>query len=83
MKLVRNCLVCNKKLHISLTKDRKIPKRFYYFGKTKLPVGKGIWKKIGKSTALRPFIDKVTIARWTGKEKEIEYWECGRCFKNY
>jgi len=82
MKLIRNCIICGKRLNINLAKDRKVPRHFYYFGKMKLPVGKGRWKKVGKSTVLSPAIDKITVAKWTGKEKEIEYWECNRCAKD-
>ena len=50
----------------------------HYFGEMKIPVGKGEWKKIGTTKTLEKEID---VVKWTGKKKEIEYWECNDCFE--
>jgi rRNA pseudouridine-1189 N-methylase Emg1 (Nep1/Mra1 family) len=78
----RNCIICGRKLDIKLSKENKIPRNFYYFGRMKLPMGKGRWKKVGETTLLKPIQEKTDILKWTGKKKEIEYWECGKCFRN-
>ena len=45
----------------------------------KVPIrSTGKYKKIGTS---RLFGKKVEIVKWTGKEKEVEYWECNKCYE--
>ena len=51
-----------------------------YFGKMKIPIGKGKWKKVGTTTILKPIQERTDIVKWTGKQKEVEYWECDKCF---
>jgi len=52
----------------------------HYFGKLKLPIeGTGEWKKTGKMKLGKSSHD---VVKWTGKEKEIEYWECNECFED-
>ena len=44
----------------------------------KVPIkGTGEYKKIGTTKLLKM---KDDIVGWTGKEKEIEYWECNECY---
>lgn len=73
----RKCAVCGKKLEIKVYKNRKY-EGGYYFGKIDIPVGKGEWRKIGKSQLLGKLVD---VVEWNGKEKKVEYWECERCFR--
>lgn len=43
-----------------------------------VPIGEGKYKKIGT----RKFSGtKVTIVKWTGKKREVEYWECEKCYQ--
>lgn len=72
----RRCIVCGKKITIHLYPDRHYHGG-HYFRKMKIPIGKGKYKKIG-STKLGK--KKVDVVKWTGKEKEIEYWECEACY---
>ena len=45
----------------------------------KLPVkGTGKYKKVGKTRIGKM---KVDVVKWTGKEKEVEYWECNKCYE--
>lgn len=76
--MIRECVVCGKKLHIKLDKNNKISGG-YYFGKMKLPIGKGEYKKVGISK-FKIAGKKVNVVKWTGKHKTIEYWECKKCF---
>lgn len=52
----------------------------HYFGKMKVPIGKGRWKKVGATTILKPIQKMTDIVEWSGKEKEVEYWECDKCY---
>ncbi len=75
-RLKRNCLACGAKINLVL--KNKIYTGGHYFGKFKLPIKPGEYKKIktakfGKS--------KFDVVKWTGKEKEVEYWECNKCFE--
>ncbi|MDO8623657.1 MAG: hypothetical protein Q7R52_05420 [archaeon] len=74
--MIKKCVVCGKKLNIKLNKDR-IYNGGYYFGKVNAPIGKGKWKKVGKTKLLGKMID---VVKWTGKNKKVEYWECKKCF---
>ena len=76
-KIKRTCVVCGKKLLITVWPDKSYSIG-YYFGKVKLPIGKGFYKKIGTSKIGKI---KANIVKWVGKEKTIEYWECKKCFK--
>ena len=50
----------------------------HYYNKIKLPIkGTGEYKKVGATKIGKHQID---VVDWTGKEKEIEYWECNECF---
>lgn len=78
--LVRRCSVCGEKMKIKLNKD----KTYFggnYFGKMKVPIGKGEWKKVGTSTILKSIQKRTDVVKWTGKEKEVEYWECNKCYE--
>lgn len=75
-RIKRSCAVCGKHINIILYADGH-HKNGYYFGKPKIPVGKGNYKKVGTSKLLGK---KVDIVKWTGKEKEVEYWECTTCY---
>ncbi len=73
----RKCLVCGKRINIVLYKDG-FYKNAHYFKKFKIPFGKGEYKKV-KTTKI--FGRKTDVIKWTGKEKEIEYWECNACYE--
>ena len=77
--MIRNCLVCGKKMNISLDKKGHYDNG-HYFGKFRVPIkGKGKYRKIGTSEILG---NKTDVVKWTGEKKEIEYWECNKCYKN-
>ncbi|MBU2561724.1 MAG: hypothetical protein KKD17_05485 [Nanoarchaeota archaeon] len=73
----RKCIVCGKRICITLQPDGTYSNG-YFFGRMKLPVkGTGKNIKIGRSKVLN-----ADIVKWTGKEKEYEYWECKDCFNS-
>ena len=75
MKIIkRKCVVCGKNLAISLNKKEYSGGNYY--GRLNLPVGRGKWVKIKPN---KLFEKETHIVRWTGKEKEVEYWECDSC----
>jgi hypothetical protein len=76
-RLNRRCAVCGRSLKITVYQDRHY-RNGHYFNTLKVPVGKGEHKKVGTS---KLFGKKVDIVKWTGKEKEVEYWECAGCFE--
>ena len=77
-KLKRMCLVCGKKIYTTVFENGKYTNG-HYFGKMKLPIeGTGEWKKTGTTKIGK---QKIGVVKWTGKEKEIEYWECNSCFE--
>lgn len=76
-RLVRKCSTCGKSIRIKTYSDGHY-NRGVYWGRLKLPVdGTGEYKKIGIS---RMFGKTVSIVKWTGKEREVEDWECNGCF---
>ena len=73
----RSCVVCGKKMKIHVK-----PSGYYspghYFGVTKVPI-KGTGKYVRTGTA--KFGKRtVGITKWTGKNKDVEYWECEKCY---
>ena len=76
-KIVRKCLVCGKSIKVKVYEDGHYNNGHYY-NKIKLPIkGTGKYKKVGTTKIGK---HKIDVADWTGKEKEIEYWECNECF---
>jgi len=76
-RLTRKCLVCGNRIRVAVYPDGHY-KGGHFFNRIKLPVkGTGKYKKTGTR---RLFGKKVAIVKWTGKEKEIEYWECDTCY---
>ena len=76
-KIVRKCIVCSKPIRIKVYEDGHYNNGHYY-NKIKLPIkGTGKYKKVGTTKIGKHQID---VVDWTGKEKEIEYWECNECF---
>lgn len=75
-KIYRTCLVCGKHLRITLYEDRHY-RNGHYYTTLKVPVGKGEYKQVGTSKLLGK---KTDIVKWTGEEKEVEYWECNTCY---
>ena len=73
----RRCVVCGKRIRIILYADG-FYRNGHYFRKMKVPIGKGEYKKVGTS---KLFGKNVNVVKWTGKEKEVEYWECEACYK--
>jgi hypothetical protein len=76
-RMVRTCTVCGKKIRLKLYQDGHY-KNGHYFGTLKVSIGKGEYKKVGNKTKVGK--EKVDVVKWTGKEKEVEYWECDECF---
>jgi len=74
----RQCGVCGKNLSIILKEDGSYSGG-YYFGKIKLPTGKGEYINMGKKKILD---SEFEVVKWTGEHKEIEYWECDKCYNN-
>lgn len=75
-KITRKCVVCGKKLSARIYLDGHY-NNGHYFGKMKLPIGKGEHRQVGKMKLGR---SNIPVVKWTGKEKEVEYWECNKCF---
>ena len=75
--IYRKCLVCGKKIRVIVYKD-KFYTGAHYFRKMKIPIGPGEYKKV-KTTKL--FGKKINVVKWVGKEKNIEYWECNKCYE--
>lgn len=76
-KIIRKCFVCGKSIRIKVYEDGHYNNGHYY-NKIKLPIeGTGDYKKVGTTKIGKHKIDFVD---WTGKKKEIEYWECKECF---
>tara|TARA_Y100000034_G_C6894699_1_gene412284 strand:+ start:867 stop:1256 length:390 start_codon:yes stop_codon:yes gene_type:complete len=73
----RKCVVCGKRIKIIVYKDGHY-NNGHYFNKLKIPIGKGQNKKVGTTKVLGKTID---VVKWTGKEKEVEYWECNKCYE--
>ncbi|MCK4491103.1 MAG: hypothetical protein KAU03_00660 [Candidatus Altiarchaeales archaeon] len=76
--MIRRCAVCGKKIKINVDENGRYDNG-HYFGKLKLPIkGTGEYKKVGTTKLLKK---QVQVVEWTGKEKEIEYWECNKCYE--
>ena len=74
----RKCVVCGRKIIIRL-KERGKYTGGHFFGKISIPIdGTGKYKTAGSMMLAG---EKVKVVKWTGKEKKIEYWECGKCFR--
>jgi len=77
--LKRKCLICGKNIHIKILDKKGNYKNAYYFGKLKIPVeGTGKYKK---TRTVKFMKKKYDVVKWTGKEKEEEYWECKKCYE--
>lgn len=76
-KIKRKCVGCGKYITVQL-KGKK-PLNAHYFGIVKVPVGKGEYIKTGKTI----MIGKIEVgeSRWTGKMREVEWWECEKCYE--
>jgi hypothetical protein len=73
----RKCVVCGKKLTIKIAHNGKYDKG-HYFGVMKIPIkGTGKYVKTGKFKFGKM---EGNVVKWTGKKKEVEYWECEKCF---
>jgi len=76
-KIRRKCAACGKRMQITLYEDRHY-RNGQYFGKMQIPIeGTGEYKKVGTTKLLGK---KTNVVKWTGKEKEVEYWECNDCY---
>lgn len=75
-KLYRRCVVCGKRIIIVVYNDRHY-RGGQYFNKFKVQVGRGEYKKVGTTKLAGR---KVNVVKWTGREKEVEYWECENCY---
>ena len=74
----RKCVVCDKNIRIILNRNGHY-NNGHYFNKLKVPIrGTGEYKRVGTS---KLFDEKVNVVKWTGKEKEVEYWECDKCYE--
>ena len=79
MKVIkRKCSVCGFEIKVKLKDNNEIIGA-NYFGKYKIPIeGTGEYVKVGTSDILGA--DPVDVIDWTGKEEEVECWECDKCF---
>ena len=76
--LRRKCTVCGESIRIKVYPD-KHHHPHYYYGKIKLPIkGTGEYKEIETTKIGR---HKIKVVKWTGKEKEVEDWECNDCYE--
>lgn len=76
-KISRDCIVCGDKIQIKVDEKGHYDKG-YYFGKLKVLIkGTGKYEKVG---TFKLFKKKFPVTKWTGKEKEHEYWECNLCY---
>jgi len=73
----RKCIVCGKQMKIRLM-DNGEYSGAHYFGKIEIPIGEGMYRKIGRSKLLNMAVD---VVEWTGEFREEEYWECEKCFQ--
>jgi len=79
MKLIRKCIVCGNRMIIEVDEKGHYDNG-HYFGKFKIPLkGTGRYKKI-KTTKITG--KEVSVVKWLGKEKEVEYWECNGCYED-
>lgn len=76
-KIKRRCVVCGAEIR-SKVNEKGVYDNGHYFGEAKIPVGKGDYKKVG---VFKRSNKKYDVVKWTGKEKEMEYWECNKCFE--
>lgn len=77
VEIKRNCVVCGKEMDIRIDKRGRYNPG-HYFGKRRIPIkGTGKYIEIGKSKVIKG----ARIVKWTGKEKEVEHWECNKCYK--
>lgn len=74
----RNCCVCGDVMDVDISEDGTYSDG-NYFGIVKIPVGDGEWVQ---EEAEDPMSDgaEITVSRWTGEVRLIEYWECDTCF---
>ncbi len=74
----RRCLVCGMPLKITVD-EKKNYKNGHYFGKLDVPIkGTGRYKRVGMTKLGRK---TYPVVKWTGKEKQVEYWECNKCYR--
>lgn len=74
-KLKKKCVVCGKKLKIVITDVKGHYTGGYYFGRMKF------YKKhrnTGRTSKFGKFNARIVVG--VGKPKEVEYWECSKCF---
>ena len=77
-KIKRKCVICGKQIIVEVKENGRY-KNGHYFGKMNLPVkNTGIYKKVGTTKLLGR---KSDVVKWSGLKKEIEYWECNKCYK--
>lgn len=77
-KLKRKCVVCGKTIYTTVFRGGHYS-RGHYFGTLRVPIdGTGEYKKTGSMQFGKK---KFGVVKWTGKEKELEYWECNACFE--
>ena len=73
----RTCILCGKRIAITVYKDKHY-RGGEFFGKHKIPIeGTGEYKKIDTFKIGNLEGD---VVKWTGKEREFEYWECPDCY---
>ena len=75
-KIKRNCTACARELNIILKKNKKYSGG-NYFGRLKIPAGK---RRHVKLEAINLINEEFDVVEWKGNEKEVEYWECSKCF---
>lgn len=77
-KIKSKCSICGKVIKININKKGKYCNG-YYFGVMGMPIkGTGEYKKVGTAKFLNK---KIKVVKWTGKERDIEYWECNKCYE--
>jgi hypothetical protein len=70
--------MCGKRLRIKLYPDRSY-RGGEFFGRHKIPMeGTGDYKKID---TFKIGDLEGDVVKWTGKEREVEHWECPDCYE--
>ena len=77
--LKRKCATCGKNITIRILDKQGHYSNGHYFGKIKVPIkGTGNYEKVGVSKILGR---RISVVKWTGKERGVEYWECNKCYE--
>lgn len=73
----RSCVVCGDRIQIKVGANGRYDNG-HFFGVIKVPIKRtGKYRRVGSSKVLGR---AVPVVKWTGKERDLEYWECDLCY---